>query len=89
MQVINRATDGLPLLQIEAVGPKSKKNLTELYKQMQRAQFAAIPLGKADIHNTCGSSGDLKWINSISVCLLLGGIQVKELKRPKIKRGAK
>jgi hypothetical protein len=76
MQVINRLTDGLPILKMEATDRKSRARLTALYKQMEQAQMEAIRIGMADIHNTCGSSGDMRLKDSIIVGLLLGGTKV-------------
>lgn len=75
VKVTNRS-DGVPILKLEAKDKGGRKFLTRLEEGLRIAQLIAIPEGKADIHNVCGSSGTVTpdERSSLSIALALGGI---------------
>jgi hypothetical protein len=78
MRVINRVVDGVPILVMKATDKASRKIVERIHNEMQVAQWIGISKRMADIHNVCGSSGDMQGVYEICVGLLLGGAEVKK-----------
>jgi len=64
----------IPLLDIEADNLEEKKQLSCLLRQLFEVQLAAIPNGKANAGNTCGSTEDDEGVMSLIVPVILGGV---------------
>lgn len=48
--------------------------LARMLADLEKVRLYAIPFGKADIYNVCGSRGNNEEIYSMSIPLALGGI---------------
>lgn len=80
--------DGTPILGLVAVDKEGRKVLTRLHEALEVVWLLAIPKGKADIHNVCGSKSSCSKseYESLTIPLALGGIGFRILfpKRKKV-----
>jgi hypothetical protein len=75
IQASNRK-DGTPMLILSATDKPSKKMLARIQDDLELVRLRALPQGKADISNVCGSSSDKDGVSSMHIPLALGGVDI-------------
>lgn len=81
--------DGLPLLNLRAVGKEGRKALTRFHEGLEVVRLLALKQHKADIYNVCGSQTKCfpEETLSLTIGLALGGIGVR--RDPRLRPGKK